>query len=382
MHRQTQEQLAAEINELLRSGSTVQADAVMRNPVKDYTDPGHLARETSDLFRSLPLIVGRSSQCAQPKEFIAADIAGVPVLVSRQPDGTLRAFLNVCRHRGSKVTFETCGKRSIFSCPYHAWSYGADGTLHSVTNHEDFGEIDPSNLGLVRLAVQERHGFIWVVLTPGVAIDVAQHLGADLDEELAAYGLESFVVERSESTSVETNWKVVVDGFLETYHLGYLHRTTIGPHIRTNLAPFRRFGPHGCMTAVRTSFDKVRHGDLGETDLRPYLINAYQIFPNTVLIWSGVHMETWLNFPQMDRPGHTDVTVHVLGTADHVAAETDYWDKNWDVVTTTVLTEDFTIGRAIQQGFNSGAQSHIMFGRNEPGVQHFHTSLNNALAPI
>ena len=69
----------------------------------------------------------------------------------------------------------------------------------------------------------------------------------------------------------------------------------------------------------------------------------------------------------------------VLGRADHLAEATDYWDKNWDVVTSTVLGEDFTVGASIQRGFAAGAQTHVTFGRNEPGVQHFHRSLRNAL---
>ena len=379
MQRHTQEQLAVEINGFLRTGTTAMAGDVYQNPVTDYTDAQHLARETSELFRTYPIVVGHRSECSAPRDFFARDIGGVPVLVVRQHDGSIGAFLNVCRHRGSKVMIEACGQRSVFSCPYHAWSYRLDGSLVGVPNHDDFGEIDRAELGLVRLPVEERHGLIWVVLTPGGSIDVAGHLGEELDDELDGYGLDGFLVERSNTTSVAANWKVVVDGFLETYHLGVLHRTTIGPHIRSNLAPFRSFGRHGCMTAVRTSFDKVRDVEPARADLRPHLVNAYQIFPNTVLVWSGIHMEAWLSFPETNHPGRTDVTVKVLGAAEHLAQETDYWNRNWEIVTDTILGEDFTIGRGIQQGFSSGAQTHVRFGRNEPGVQHFHQALRAAL---
>lgn len=380
LQRTTQEQLARTIREFLDAGTTALADSVMENPVSDYTDPVKLSAEKSALFRRLPLVVGHRSQCAQPRDFFTTDPAGVPVLVVRQSDGTLAAFLNVCRHRGSKVTFESCGHRNAFVCPYHAWTYRLDGTLAGVTDSEDFGAVDRSDLSLVRLPIEERHGFIWVVLTPGLPIDVAAHLGPILDAELAAYGFDGFTVDRSHTTPAELNWKLVIDGFLETYHLGHLHRTTIGPHIRSNLAPFRSFGPHGCMTAVRTSFERVRHvTDEDAVDYTPHLVHAYNIFPNTVMVWSGAHLEAWLVFPEGDEAGRSNVTVHVLGRADHVASETDYWDKNWTVVTDTVLTEDFTVGSSIQQGCMAGAQRSVMFGRNEPGVQHFHRSVNAAL---
>lgn len=383
MRRETQEALAAEINRMLETGTTTMAAGVMQNPVAEYTDPNRLADE-HEFLRLVPIVAGRSSQLPNPKDFITIDIVGVPILLVRQNDDTLRAMLNVCRHRGSKVTFEPCGNRTVFSCPYHAWSYRSDGSLLSISHENDFGDVEHDELGLTELAVEERHGFIWVLPTPGKPIDVAAFLGAELDDELAGYGLEGFVVERSSTSEVATNWKVVIDGFLETYHLNILHRTTIGPHIRSNVAPFRSFGPHGCMTAVRTNFDKVRHDDLDSTNLTPYLVNAYQIFPNTVLVWSGVHLEAWLSFPgplANDGAGVSTVTVHVLGAETHVQTEPEYFEKNWDVVKSTVLGEDFLVGAAIQLGFSSGAQTHVTFGRNEPGVQHFHQSLTNALQP-
>jgi phenylpropionate dioxygenase-like ring-hydroxylating dioxygenase large terminal subunit len=377
MRKETQEQLANEIESYWRAGSTALVEETYRNPVADYTDPTRLRAEMQLLFRTCPLVVGHCAELPLPRDFVARDVAGVPILVVRQDDGTIITFLNVCRHRGSKVTVEDCGHRGVFTCPYHAWSYRLDGSLLNVSNPDDFGEVIREDHGLVRLATEERHGLIWAVLVPGSTIDVGKFLGDELDDELASYGLDGFAVERSHTTSVQTNWKVIVDGFLETYHLGFLHSTTIGPHVKSNLAPFRSFGPHGCMTAVRNSFERTLTNTSG--DPGPHLINAYQIFPNTVLVWSGIHMEAWMSFPQRDQPGASDVTVKVLGRADHVSAETDYWEKNWQVVTNTVLTEDFVVGAGIQQGFSSGAQTHLTFGRNEPGVQHFHKSIHQAL---
>ncbi len=374
MRRTTQAELGSEIRTLLRNGTAALTDATFQNPVSHYTDPVHLAHEVNTVFKHCPLVFGHASELPAPHDFVARDLAGVPVLVVRQDDGSIAAFMNVCRHRGAKVTLETCGHRSAFSCPYHAWTYRLDGSLARITNEADFGTVDKSEMGLVSLAAEERHGLVWLMLTPGQPIDVATFLGEILDDELAAYGLDGFVIDRSKRLPVATNWKVVVDGFLETYHLGVLHRTTIGPHIRSNLAPFRSFGPHGCMTAVRTSFDRVL--DDPDGDAGPHLVNAYQVFPNTVLVWSGIHMELWLSFPT-DDPGVTDVTVQVLGRADHVDAAPEYFDKNWTVVTDTVLTEDFVVGASIQVGFTSGAQTHLTFGRNEPGVQHFHRSLQS-----
>ena len=382
MQRQTQEVLALQIEEMLSAGQTPMTDSVMRNPVTDYIDHDHFGREKSELFLRFPIVVGHSSSCAEPKDFIAEDIAGVPVLVVRQSDRSLKAFFNVCRHRGSKVTFEACGNRATFACRYHGWTYRSDGTLVNVTAADDFGDIDKAEMGLVELPVEERHGLIWVMLQAGSTIDVAAHLGPEFDSELTAYGMDDFVVDRSASTPAVANWKIIVDGFLEVYHLAFLHRTTIGPHIRSNFAPFRPLGLHGCMTAVRTNFDAVRgtirNGGIDDVNLQPYLINAYQIFPNTVLVWSGRHFEAWMVFPDASDPSRSVTKVSVLGRRSEIA-DTGYWERNWVVVKDTVLTEDMTVGQSIQQGFTTGAQTEVTFGRNEPGVQHYHRSLAQAV---
>ena len=381
MQRKTQETLAAQIHAFIAGGTTALADSVMPNPISEYTDPGRLAEEKATLFRRLPILVGHSSSCAQPKDFLAEDLGDVPVLIVRQVDGSLKAFLNVCRHRGSKVTFEACGNKGSFTCPYHAWTYRSDGTLANITNADDFGDIDRDGMGLTELPVEERHGLIWIGLTPGTSIDVAAHLGPVFDAEMAAYGIGDFAVERSFTTRAKANWKIIIDGFLETYHLAFLHRTTIGPHIRSNLAPFRPLGSNGCMTAVRTSFDRIRDEDVEAADIEPHLVHAYSVFPNTIIVWSGRHLEAWLVHPDGTDPGSSIVKVMVLGRRSEVEdPANDYWEKNWVVVTDTVLTEDMKVGQSIQQGFASGAQTHVTFGKNEPGVQHFHRMIQRAVA--
>ncbi|HVM53434.1 MAG TPA: aromatic ring-hydroxylating dioxygenase subunit alpha, partial [Acidimicrobiales bacterium] len=322
------------------------------------------------------------SRCAEPRSFFTEDAAGVPVLVVRQEDGSLKAFLNVCRHRGAKVELDDCGRRNGFTCPYHAWSYKVDGTLHRVPYVETFGDVGEAASGLVELPVEERHGLVWVVLTPGASIDVAEHLGG-LDGELASFGLDSYVVERDTLLRAELNWKIVVDGFLETYHLKFLHSRTIGPYIRTNLTPFEAFGPHGRMVGVRDSYDEVLGKTVDEADCMPHIAIIYQLFPNTILVWQADHFEAWLVFPEGDRPERS--VSRVLLLASHPTrdeSEQRVWDLNWKILMKTVLEEDFPVGETMQRGFAAGGSDHIRFGRNEPALQHFHRSLVDALGPL
>jgi nitrite reductase/ring-hydroxylating ferredoxin subunit len=382
MRRNVQERLIGEIEHYLDTGTTAMAEGVMRNPVAQYIDRDTLAHEKADLFSRYPVVVGHRSQCAEARDFFTEDVVGVPVLVSRQDDGSLKAFLNVCRHRGSLVTFEECGHRRSFTCPYHAWTYRADGSLSNIPHDEGFAGLDRSTMGLVELPVEERHGLIWVVLTPGQPIDVASHLGP-LDDELASFAIGDYVVERSTVLRADMNWKIVVDGFLETYHLRFLHASTIGPYIKTNLAPFESLGWHGRMTAVRSSYDTVRDAVVrGDEEFLPQIAAVYQIFPNTILIWQSDHFESWLIFPDRDDPARFAARVQLLAPRPTSSPEEQqHWDRNWKVLMDTVLEEDFVVSQAIQRGFGVGAQQHVTFGRNEPALQHFHRSLVDALGP-
>ena len=112
MQPATQKKLAEEIRAHLRTGSTALADAVLRNPTSEYIDPDHLRRELRDVFANAPVVVAHASELALPNDFVAVDVAGSPLLLIRQADGNVGAFLNVCRHRGSKVATEPCGHRA------------------------------------------------------------------------------------------------------------------------------------------------------------------------------------------------------------------------------------------------------------------------------
>ena len=355
---------------------------VVRNPVAEYTDPRRLAEEKAQLFRGYPLVVGHGSQCAEPRDFFTEDVAGVPVLVSRQDDGSLKAFLNVCRHRGSKVTFEECGQRRSFTCPYHAWTYRSDGVLTGIPYGEGFEGLDRAGdgPGLAPVGGAPR---VRVGRARGRAVpDVARPPGR-ARRRAGEHGLAPYVVELGTVLRADFNWKVVVDGFLETYHLRFLHNATIGPYIKTNVAPFEAVGRHGRMVAVRNGYDEVR-GRLGEeAAFLPYVAVVYQIFPNTIILWQGDHFESWFVFPEGEDPARSASRVQLLAPRPTASDdEQRHWDQNWKVLMDTVLNEDFVVARAAEEGFATGAQTHLTFGRNEPALQHYHRSLSEVLGPV
>ena len=141
------------------------ADEVVRIPASAYTDEAVFETEKKQIFRRLPLMVAPSCELPNPGDFKAMDICGVPLLLSRQKDGSMGAFLNMCTHRGNPLA-AGCGNASRFTCGYHGWTFKADGDLIGVASPQDFGRIDKSQHCLTRFPVYENAGLIWVTLDP------------------------------------------------------------------------------------------------------------------------------------------------------------------------------------------------------------------------
>jgi phenylpropionate dioxygenase-like ring-hydroxylating dioxygenase large terminal subunit len=379
MRREIQLQLARVLQAHVKNGSTALAPDVFRNPVAAYSDPARAQLERQRLFRGQPLFMGMSCRLPEPGDYLAEEVAGVPVLLARGRDRALRAFANICRHRGAPVA-SGCGKARSFSCPYHGWTYALDGKLAGIPQEASFPGIDKSTHGLVPLPAGERHGMIFVRLSPGepLEIDVDAHL-AGLGEEFGAYGLERYSFFASETMTPAINWKFGIDTFLEAYHLPALHRTTVAPLIRGNLGSFEAFGDHGRLTFARHSSAAWDGKPDSEWEVLPHIVVVYRLFPNTIVVFQSDHLETWRMLPG-ETPNRSVIEFALYApeppATDKARA---YWKKNYDLAIKTVLDEDFALGERMQRGFMSGLQDEVIYGRNEPALIQFHQRLRIAL---
>jgi phenylpropionate dioxygenase-like ring-hydroxylating dioxygenase large terminal subunit len=364
----------------LQNRTTALADGVYRNPVSDYTCVQQAARERDLFFRRSPLCIGLSCLLPRSGSFLTHDYVGVPMLLVRQADGSLRAFLNVCRHRGARLADGQGDAARDFSCPYHGWCYGLDGALMSRPDEGSFAEIDKATRGLSELPLVERYGLAWVAPTAGARFDIDAQL-AGLERDLAAYRLDAYHHYETRELQRHINWKVAVDTFLELYHLSVLHPRTVGPILYSNLATFDPFGRNLRMIGARRSIAQLRETPESEWDLVRHSAVIYVLFPNTVFIMQGDHLETWHIFPAGNG---VDESVMYASLYTPEPALTDgarrHWDRNMDLLMATVEKEDFPLSEGMQRGFSSGAQNEVLFGRNEPSLQHFHKSVAEALA--
>jgi phenylpropionate dioxygenase-like ring-hydroxylating dioxygenase large terminal subunit len=187
-----------------------------------YSDPDVLRLEQERIFRCTWQYVGRTGQVAEPGTYLAGRAGDVPVMVVRARDGELRAFLNVCRHRGH-VLVEGEGRRKTIQCPYHAWTYSLDGSLRAAPRADREPGFDPGELSLVRVQVATWGPFLFVNADPDAA-PLTETLG-ELPELLAAGGIDIDTLRhhsRAES-ALEANWKISAENFLECYHCPVAH---------------------------------------------------------------------------------------------------------------------------------------------------------------
>ncbi len=189
-------------------------------PPAAYIDPAVWGREVAAIFRHDWICVARSSQLPEPGDYVAVDLIDQPVIVIRHDDGTVRAMSNVCLHRSMPLVSGP-GSAHWIVCPYHRWSYGRDGSLHTAPMMDGAEGFDPASCQLPQLAVEEWEGFVFVSMGDDPAPFAPQL--AQLASMLEQYGLRDLVIVDTIEFDSPWNWKLLVENFMEAYH-------HIGPH--------------------------------------------------------------------------------------------------------------------------------------------------------
>ncbi|WP_172331075.1 aromatic ring-hydroxylating dioxygenase subunit alpha [Mangrovicoccus sp. HB161399] len=194
-------------------------------PVSVYTSPDFLAREQSEIFAKSWICAGRGDALAAQGDYLTLEIAGEPLIVLRDGDGRLRAMSNVCRHRMS-LLLEGRGNVRTITCPYHAWTYNLDGSLRGAPAMERNGSFCKSDTRLPEIRAEEWKGWILLALDPG--LPPPEEVLGGLDGLVGYLGMENYTETFREEHRWNTNWKILAENFMESYHLPMCHSGTIG----------------------------------------------------------------------------------------------------------------------------------------------------------
>ncbi|MCW3798540.1 aromatic ring-hydroxylating dioxygenase subunit alpha [Sphingomonas sp. BN140010] len=341
-----------------------------------YTDPDRFVREQERLFARTPLLLGPSALLPKPNTAVTHDDYGLPLIVSRDADGRVHVLANVCRHRGTRLieTGEVIPAARIV-CPYHAWAYKPDGALAGVPRPDCFPGLDKATMPLRRFAAHESGGLIWS--SPDPAADFAPV--AALSDDMDAFGLAGLHLYRRRTHDVAANWKLVIDAFLESYHVQRLHAATIAKFFTDGITVADRIGRHQRAVVARADYLAGMDPD-DWRQVRGAATFTYHFFPNSVIIVSPDYVNLLLCYPQA--VGRTLVEDVMLipeppGTPEAEA----HWRKSWDLLDGgTFGAEDFRAAALCHQGLASGLIDQITLGTLEAGVVDFHRLMDEALA--
>jgi phenylpropionate dioxygenase-like ring-hydroxylating dioxygenase large terminal subunit len=315
-----------------------------------YTSAVRFAAEQAAIFGKVPQVIAPSALLPRANMAVAHDGFGVPLLLTRDKDGVAHVFFNVCRHRGTRLVEggETqCGPRLV--CPYHAWSYLLNGSLAGLPRPDSFPGLNKGDYGLRELPSREAGGLIWFARDEAPDFAGAEGLAAEFD----AFGLAGHHVYRRRTHQVAANWKLIMDAFLESYHVQRLHAQTIGKFFADDPEDWAA--------------------------LRGAITFAYQLFPATLLIMSPDYVNLMVLMPQA--VGGTLVENFMLVPEQPTTPEEEaHWEKSWRLLDGGVFaSEDFRAAALGQKGLASGAIETLTLGTLETGIRHFHDQVERAL---
>jgi nitrite reductase/ring-hydroxylating ferredoxin subunit len=365
----------------LDSGVNVDAGGFRRNPASVYVDPALAGMEWTAFFAGHPHLIGLSGDLPRPGTFLTCDDLATPILATRDDDGTFRAFVNACRHRGMIVENQERGEAGRFTCPFHRWTYDLGGALLGIPKADHFGSPDPSCLGLVELPAAEEAGLLWVHPDPAGHIDLDEQLGPDLRAELASWELGELSYLGRDEYEVACNWKLAMDTFGETYHFPSLHAETINLGFHGNVQCYDTYGRNHRMLLCKRDIALLRDLPENEWEVTTAALPVYWLFPNVQLMPFAEGLHLLRAYPDRHDPGR-----HVSRISWYLRPEPAGDGQARELLSAIsqgfgaiIRDEDYMASASQQRTAGSGVVDHLVFGRNEPALHHYHGTYRRML---
>lgn len=340
---------------------------------RNYTDVDQYRREVTDVFPHTWIPLGPSSDVAAPRSYSTWDRLGQSVVVVRQDDGSLAAFHNVCQHRGARLVREPgiC-ERGQFRCPWHGWGYGLAGSLDAVPLRATFDPEALVDLRIPPVRCEEWAGWVWITLSDR-APDLRSYLGV-IAQELDWYGLDDFKVTHRQSVRLTANWKIVMDGFLETWHVPFTHKDSLAEYVRWREAVLHVEPPHSWMSIPVRGYTEQRQGLPHQASM----ICHYLAFPNTIYSCFPTHLQMWSTWPVS--PLESEMVAFQLEGPAPEGVDMERWNarraRDW-MQFVGVLEEDLQVINDSATVIGSMGFTRSLFSTAESRLTAFHRELND-----
>jgi len=359
------EQLIDRILNHIDNKTTDLGDEEWRVPSSHYLSEQHFKEEIA-LIRSTPVPFCPSAMLPENGSYVARTAAGTPMLVVRGEDGTVRAFINACRHRGMAVA-KGSGCKRAFVCPYHAWTYSLDGNLKTIPGKNGFPTVDIDTHGLVQVGAGEKGGLVYVNQKAPVVAE-------SLDQFPDFFSPEQQFLEE-EVLLDNANWKLLAETTMEGYHIKGLHKKTFYPFGLDNINVVEKFGLHSRVTFPFRRINDLRDIERSERTIDGMVTSVYQLFPNVSVSILSKH-STITIFEPVSATSTRLLTYRVTNQrADGSTTSLKEAKNDADFVKGAGLDEDREAACSIQESINSGTGFELTFGLFEKSIVNFHKNL-------
>jgi phenylpropionate dioxygenase-like ring-hydroxylating dioxygenase large terminal subunit len=374
-------EIARRILAHIDAGTTDEGKA-WREPVENYLNPGRFTEELR-LLRAMPSVFVPSAAIPNPGDHVERVSFGVPLFAVRGRDKRARVFRNACRHRGFALV-EGAGCSHTFVCRYHGWTYRLDGSLAHVPHEDAFPGLDMSIRGLVEVTSHEVDGLIIIgaldAAGAGLQFCAGEAMawltdGTTFRDKLVPAERLIYV----NSTPLAMNWKVLVEQFLEGYHIKSTHKDTFFPLQYDDLTLIETFGPNSRITFPYRNIERLRDRPEATWTTDARVTYVYQLFPNVMLAtFPDLVLMVVIDPVDIDRS-----TMTIYSMAKPEVAQRASLDPPTNPAGTLVArgaVEDNEMSAGVQRGLHAGANEFVEFGRHESAIGHFHATLDDRLA--
>ena len=378
-HMESKTEIKERFHNLFVNKKTDCANTVYMNPVAQYTDLDRFNQEKEEIFKNQPICIGISSLIPNVGDWFTVEVVGYPILLVRDKENKINAYLNICSHRGAKLAEGKGNTVKAFKCPYHSWTYSLNGELLSRPRENLFNEIPKNKCNLKSIELREQYGLLWILLSKK-AVKESNKYFKELDVLIDHYDFNSLYHYKTGIMQPNINWKLGVDTFLELYHVAHLHPETLSDILKGDTCLFDKYGRHMRIIGPRKSLVESKANILQIENIERHIINLKIIFPNTILVDHEEHIELWHVLPE-DSVNKCRVSISLFTKVPYKTdSEIRHWENNFQLLKDVVEEEDFPLGEGVQKGFYADKKRNIIFGKNEPGLQHFHKNIDKFLS--
>ena len=348
-------------------------------PVTVYTDPKILKNEIDTVFSDYPMLAGHTSSVRNPGDYLLSDWPKLPYLIIRDSKRKLRAFLNICRHRGARIVSGHEPNLKAFVCPFHGWTYGLDGQLKGITQAHNFPNLDRDKFSLIELPVIEQSGLIWIHPTPAKNIDLNTYLGP-IGDDIEHFSLEKLIRYKKNCVIKNSNWKLLIKTYLEGYHVPYLHKETLARAFKNGVIAHYEHHPHIRLFAARSNFSSITNTPPESRKILDYASVYYSLFPQAFFIMHPDYVSINMFYPLA--PDRTIWTHEMLYNPSDFpeASDQNALENRFTFTNDTVFDqEDFSVAENIQCNLEHEPNQFHTLGINEGLLAIFQENINRAV---